>query len=136
MFPEIGEKKFVFKGDSPFGLFSLLAAMALLTWLAWFAWRPPVRVTRPTLDVGSETIVASTQLTNRSSTPRAVTIRFDFGYQVIAFNDSAASSFQLIASRDVAADVKARTTQTVRCEFPHPHKPLPFLADAQIVSQR
>jgi len=124
------------KANFPLRLCSLLLVVALLTWLAWVVWRPQVRVTRPTLDVGSETIVASTQLTNRSSTPRSVTIRFDFGYQVIAFNDSAASRFQLIGSRDVAADVQARATRTVKCEFPHPHKPLSFLADAQIVSQR
>jgi hypothetical protein len=124
------------KANSPIGLYSLLLAVALLTSLAWVVWRPQVRVTRPTLDVEPESIVASTQLTNRSSNPRSVTIRFDFGYQVIAYNDSAASRFQLIASRDVVADVEARATRTVKCEFPHPHKPLPFLADAQIVSQR
>jgi hypothetical protein len=50
--------------------------------------------------------------------------------------ESAPSRFQKIASREIVADVEAEATQTVTCEFAHPQKPLPFLADAQIVSQR
>ena len=122
--------------NSPLGLYSLLLVAALVTYLAWLLWRPQVRVARPTLDVEPEIIVASTQVISRSSTSRSVTIRFDLGYQVIAYNELAASRFQLIASREVAAVLEARATRTVKCEFPHPHKPLPFLADAQIVSQR
>ena len=121
------------KATFPLRLYSTLMVAALLTWLAWYVWRPPVRVTRPTLDVSSDTIVASTQLTNGSSRPRSVTIHFELGYQVMG-TESAPSKFQLIASRDVPAEVRARATQTVSCEFPHPHKQLPFLADAQIAS--
>jgi hypothetical protein len=50
--------------------------------------------------------------------------------------DYAASKFQLISSQDVPTEIAARSTQTVRCEFSPPQKPLPFLADAQIVSLR
>ena len=59
-----------------------------------------------------------------------MTIRLHSAIQVIAYNDSAASRFQLIASRDVVADVEARATRTVKCQFPHPHKPLAILADS------
>ena len=123
------------KAIFPLRLYSALLVVALLTWLAWYVWRPQIRVTRPTLDIRSGTIVASTQLTNRSSSACSVTIRFDLGYQVMG-TDYTPSKFQLIASRDVPVEVGARATQTVECEFPHPQKPLPFLADAQIVSLR
>ena len=123
------------KAIFPLRLYSALCVIAFLTWLAWYVWRPQVRVTRPTLDVRSEAIIASTLLTNRSSNPCLVTIRFDLGYQVMG-TDYAASKFQLIASRDVPTEIAARSRQTVTCEFSPPQKPLPFLADAQIVSLR
>ena len=123
------------KTTFPFRLYSALLVAALLVWLAWCVWQPEVRVTRPTLDIGSETAVVATHLTNRGSNARAVTIRFQFGYQVMG-TDYAASRFQVLATRDVEAEIDANTTQTVTCEFTHPQKHPHFLADAQIVSLR
>lgn len=123
------------KTNFPARLYGALLLAALLVWLAWSLWPPEVRVTRPTLDIQPERIVASTELTNRGSNARYVTIRFQVGYRVMG-TESAPSRFQIIASRDVAVAVGASATQSVTCEFTHPQKPLPFLADAQIVSQR
>jgi hypothetical protein len=123
------------KASFPVRLYAALITAALVVWLLWSLWPPQVRVTRPTLDITPDRIVASTQLTNGTSSRRSVTVRFDFGYQVMG-TESAPSRFQKIAAREIVADVEAEATQTVTCEFAHPQKPLPFLADAQIVSQR
>jgi hypothetical protein len=123
------------KANSPVHLYAALVVAALVVWVVWSLWPLQVRVVRPTLDIASDKIVASTLLTNGSSVPRSVTIRFDLGYQIMG-TESAPSEFRVIASREVAAHIAARTTETITCEFPRPPKPLPSRADAQIVRQR
>ena len=82
--------------------------MAVVLWLAWSLWPPQIRVTRPTVDVAPDKIIVRTALTNRTSATRAVTIRFDFGYQTLG-TDYAPSEFRLIASRELTAEIDART---------------------------
>lgn len=123
------------KASFPVRLCAVLVSVAGLLWVAWSFWPPQIRVTRPTLDVTPDRIIAATTLTNRTFAPRAVAIRFDLGYQTIGA-DFAPSEFRLIASREVQAHIDARSSQTVTCEFGPPQKPVPFRADAQIVSQR
>jgi hypothetical protein len=123
------------KANSPFRLFAALLCVSVVLWLAWSLWPPQIRVTRPTVEIATEKVVATTTLTNGTSAPRFVTIRFQFGYQTVG-SDYSPSEFRVIASREVAAEIDARTTKPVSCEFLHPPKPLPNRADAQIVSRR
>ena len=123
------------KANFPFRLYAALVSVAVVLWLAWSLWPPQIRVTRPIVDVAPDKIIVATALTNGNSATRGVTIRFEFGYQTLG-TDYAPSEFRLIASREVAAEIDARTTKAVSCEFPPFQKPLPYRADAQIVSRR
>src|SRR5437763_16736733 len=71
------------KANFPFRLYAALVSVAVVLWLAWSLWPPQIRVTRPTVDVAPDKIIVRTALTNRTSATRAVTIRFDFGYQTL-----------------------------------------------------
>jgi hypothetical protein len=123
------------KANFPFRLYVALFSVAVVLWLAWFLWPPQIRVTRPTVDIAADKIIVTTALTNGTSAIRTVTIRFDLGYQTLG-TDYAPGEFRLITSREVTAEIDARTTKAVSCEFPPFQKPLPYRSDAQIVSRR
>jgi hypothetical protein len=123
------------KSNFPFRLYAALFSVAVVLWLAWSLWPPQIRVTRPTVDIAADKIIVTTTVTNRTSATRAITIRFDFGYQTLG-SDYAPSEFRLLASREATAKIDARTTKAVSCEFPPFQKPLPYRADVQIVSRR
>ena len=123
------------KASFPFRLYGMFLLVAAALFLAWLFWRPQIRVARPTLDLSADKVVASTALTNATSTARSVTIHFDLGYQT-AGTDHSSGEFRLIKSREIATQVGPGTTVPVSCEFARPTGSLPLSADAQIVSVR
>lgn len=123
------------KATFPFRLYGAFLLVAVALFLAWFLWRPQIRVARPTVELSEDKIVATAVVTNATSTGRSITIHFVLGYETMG-TDYHPSEFRLLESRDVSAHVGPRTTERIQCEFARPSKPLPFRADAQIVSVR
>ena len=119
----------------PIRIYGALAFVAVVLGLAWAFWPPKLRVSAPTLETGPGKVTVSASVTNDTSTSRAVTVRFAFGYSTLP-SDYAPTEFRVLESRDVTAQVAAHSRETVSCEFSRPQKTLVLKADSRIVSAR
>src|SRR5215212_10036682 len=66
--------------SSPWPIFAVLILGAIALSAMWYVGRPPIRVSRPTLTVEAERVIAVSEATNRTSHSVTLSLSFILGY--------------------------------------------------------